>query len=101
MNPTNLLLFAQIGFAALTLIFLVLLVNLLKKGIDHTQWTDEKKSRTFRTIVIGLGIWIVFVSIWSLSGMMADFSKFPFNFAPVIAVPLIGMILLIFFSKDL
>lgn len=98
---SNLLLIAQLGFAVLTLIFIALLVRLLKRGIDRTAWDDSHKKKVYRTIIVILFVWITFVSVWSLSGIMSDFGKFPFNFFPVVAIPLISMILLISFSKTL
>ena len=46
--------------------------------------------------MIVLVLWALFVSIWSISGRMGDFSKFPFNAAPVLILPLIASIVFIF-----
>jgi hypothetical protein len=97
---TNLLLLAKIGFAVLTVIFLYLLLKELRTGINKTGWEPSKQKRYFNTILAAIVGWLVVVSIWSGSGMMADFSLFPLNFAPVIVIPLIT-ILVWTFSRNL
>jgi hypothetical protein len=84
-----LLLTAEIGFIALTLVYYYFFLKELQKGAARTSWdTERKKKFNLLTVVVPLVI-LIFVSIWSLSGIMPDFSMFPLNFMPVIAVPLI------------
>jgi hypothetical protein len=79
----------QAGFVLLTLLFISLLVFEFRKAIRLTGW-DQKQTSSFLNRIIGaLLIWGAFVSAWSLSGKMADFSMFPLNFLPVIAIPII------------
>ncbi len=98
---TTLLLIAEIGFSVLTIIFMVLLIRLIKSGIDATSWDHLKKKRVLRNIVIALISWSAAISYWSLSGIMGNFSIFPLNFLPVIALPLITIFVLIIRSKNL
>lgn len=93
---TNLLLISQIGFAFLTVICLWLLLKALKTGIDRSNLNNLTKKKLFNGILIILTGWLVFVSIWSWSGIMGDFSKFPLNLFPVIAIPLITVIITLF-----
>ena len=93
---SSLLLSAQIGFIVLTLVYFHFLLRALKRGIESTNWDSARKSRSsFRLYAIPAAI-LLFVTAWSLSGIMADFSKFPFNFMPVLAVPLIAAVVLTF-----
>jgi hypothetical protein len=97
---SNLLLVAQAGFVLLTVIFFWLLMKELKAGIEKTSWEPARKKKYFNRILISIIIWMILVSVWSGSGIMADFTLFPLNFAPVIVIPLIS-ILLWTFSRNL
>lgn len=92
----DLLLLARVGFALLTVIYLILFIREIKKGIENTNWDPVRKKRIDKTIVFSLLIWMSFVSIWSLSGIMADFSMFPLNFLPVIGPALLTPLVLLF-----
>jgi hypothetical protein len=84
-----LVLSAQIGFVAVTLVYYFFFLKALQKGVALTSWTPERKRRS-NLLIVGLPIAIgLLVSAWSLSGVMADFSKFPFNFMPVLVLPLV------------
>jgi hypothetical protein len=96
---TNLLLTGKIGFAILTIICVRILLKELNNGISKSNLTDQTKKKTSNLIMIGLIVWLLLVSIWSLSGLMTDFSMFPFNFAPVLFVPLIVVIASLFSKK--
>src|SRR5687767_1589749 len=95
MNTTSLLI-AQIGFVLLTIVYFLLLLRQLFTGVDSTQWAELRKTRFKRFWIIGLCAWMAFVTAWSMSGVMSDFSIFPFNFVPVIAIPLIVILVLTF-----
>jgi hypothetical protein len=89
---------AAIGFPAITIVFYAFGLKELRQALQRSSFDDGQRRRIFNRILFTLIIWGVFVSGWSLSGMMQDFSKFPLNIIPVMAIPLIG-ILLITFSK--
>jgi hypothetical protein len=91
---SQLLLPAQTGFILLSLVYFYLLLKIVFRGIDQTPWSQDRKSRLKTTLLVSLGTWTVFVSLWALSGIMADFTRFPFNFMPVIIIPLITMIVI-------
>ncbi|HEU5147132.1 MAG TPA: hypothetical protein VFT90_10475 [Chryseosolibacter sp.] len=86
---------AQGGFLLLTVIFLFLLISEFRKAMELTDWDPVKKKRYIRQLVISLVAWAVFVSVWSLSARMSDFSIFPFNLMPVILVPIVVAIIFI------
>ena len=91
-------LLTQIGFVLVTIVFFYLLMMEIKKGLSKSTLDIDRQKKIFNRTVSGLIIWTLFVSIWSLSGKMQDFSVFPFNFMPVLVIPLIT-ILVITFSK--
>lgn len=94
---TNTILFiAKAGFVILTVLYWLLLLRQLWKGIDATLWDATRKQRVKLMIAGSLVFWILFVSAWSASGMMSDFSNFPFNFLPILAIPLITALLATF-----
>lgn len=99
MNNNSLLLIAQVGFALLTIIYLSAFVIQIRKGIENTNWDATRKKRYFNLVLGCLLIWMAFVSIWSLSGIMIDFTKFPLNFMPVIGPALLTPVILLF-SKN-
>src|SRR3954471_8252252 len=100
MNSTFLLL-AKFGFAALTIVYAFLFLKLTRAGIHNTTWESGKKQKVFNWLCTGLIIWFVFVGVWSISGRMGNFSVFPLNFMPVIVIPLVTIVTLTIFSKNL
>jgi hypothetical protein len=96
---TTLFWLAQAGFLFLTLVYFSMLLSVIFKGCNDTSWAETKKKNFKRNWIGGLLLWGVLVSVWSLSGMMSDFTKFPFNFLPVIAIPLVSILLITFSSS--
>jgi hypothetical protein len=88
------------GFAALTFLFGFLLIQMLSKGIQQTSWTTEKKQKIKSRIITFLILWLLVVSVASLSGFAGNFNLFPFNIGPLLIAPLV-IILIITFSKNL
>ena len=97
----NLILVSQIGFAILTVVFLYFLMKTLRFGIERTSWSVVSRQRVFNLILGTILIWFLFIAIWSASGAMGKFENFPFNFAPVLVVPLVAIVFLLIFSKGL
>jgi len=88
----------QAGFVVLTITFFGLLLKEFKIALTKSALDHQQKKKTFNRLLLGLVLWAALVSIWSISGRMADFSMFPFNVLPVLIIPLIT-ILIITFSK--
>ncbi|HEV8515428.1 MAG TPA: hypothetical protein VGQ59_19225 [Cyclobacteriaceae bacterium] len=82
----------QAGFILLTLGSFTLLFLEIKKAVNSTEWSFSRKKKFILFFLICLIGWTLFVSIWSLSGRMINFSIFPFNMAPVLAIPFIAII---------
>lgn len=85
---------AQAAFMLLTAVYITLLLRELRKGIALSSLTGlEKKTWIKRIIVVILG-WAAFVTAWSVSGAMANFSLFPFNLLPILLIPMILLVVL-------
>lgn len=89
---------AAIGFPAITVIFFGLGLGELKNALRRTSFDDGRRKRIFNRVLYALVGWTVFVSIWSLSGKMQDFSIFPLNMAPILFIPLIAVLIVSFSS---
>jgi hypothetical protein len=92
-------LLSAIGFPLLTLVFFIPLFRNLKSAIRQTSWTEAKKSKISACILWGLISWAAIVSTLSLSGFSGNFKIFPFNAIPLVGVPLITTIILLFTSE--
>jgi hypothetical protein len=88
----------QAGFILLTVASFTLLFLEIKKAVNRTEWSSSWKTKFTSFFLVGLITWALFVSIWSISERMGNFSIFPFNMMPILAVPLIA-ILSFTFSK--
>jgi hypothetical protein len=88
----------QAGFIILTIVSFALLFKEIRRVVNHSPWpfTDKTKFNTF--FLVSLMVWALFVSIWSISGKMSDFSIFPINMLAVLIIPMIT-ILAFTFSK--
>lgn len=92
-----------IGFPLLTLIFYGLFFLQLKAAIERTAWSSDKKQKCRNKIVVGFILWGIVVSVASLLGFTGNFSFFPLNAMPLLAIPLITTLILLFTSatKDI
>lgn len=88
--------FIQIGFALLGLVSVGLLYREIRKAVYLSE--DLIKSRFLPIASMGIMGWITFVSIWSMSGVMGDFSMFPFNVIPVLMIPFLSILYFTFSS---
>jgi len=86
------------GFIILTIVSFALLFKEIRRAVNHSPWpsTDKTKFNTF--FLVSLMVWVLFVSIWSISGKMSNFSIFPINMLAVLIIPMIA-ILAFTFSK--
>lgn len=86
---------AQAGFILLTILYVTLFLREIHKGVALTLWEATRKKRFMASLLTIVLVWAAFVSAWSLSGKMSDFSRFPLNLAPVIIIPLIMLVALL------
>jgi hypothetical protein len=84
----------QAGFVLLTFASILLFVSETRKSLRHSALPAAVRKRFLNRMITALVLWGLFVSAWSLSGRMADFSLFPLNMLPVFIVPLITLVVL-------
>lgn len=87
-----------LGFPLITLIFYYLFLKELKSAIAGTSWNEEKKKKAGMRITIGVVLWAIVVSIASLSGFTGNFKLFPVNAMPMLLIPLLTTLILLFTS---
>ena len=90
--------FAQIGFFLLTGIFYFLLYREFRLAMPKTSLSTEQQKKFVRNFLIVVIGWAVFIYGWSRFGMFSNFDLFPVNVIPVMAFPLI-MVVIFSFSK--
>ena len=88
----------QAGFIVLTIVSFAMLYKEIRNVVNQSPWPSTDKTKFYAFFLISLMVWAGFVSIWSLSGSMGDFSIFPINMLPVLVIPMIA-ILAFTFSK--
>lgn len=79
----------QIGFGLLTLVCVIFFLREFFRALPLTGWTPGQKKNFVTKMILSLILWVAFLAAWSLSGKMTDFSIFPMNILPVIAIPAI------------
>jgi hypothetical protein len=97
---TPLFLLTQVGFAAVTFVFYGLAFRELKRGLDASSLSPERKKNLFRRSLLGFLGWMIVVSGLSMAGFFEDFSTVPPKMALVFVVPFVT-ILIVTFSKTL
>ena len=88
-----------LGFTLLTALFFGLLLRHLRSALAQTGWQEEKQkviqSRTMMVIIL----WAVMAAVLSMTGFTRRFELFPFNLAPVLFIPLTGILIVTFSGK--
>jgi len=82
----------------LTLICLLVILYGLKRGLAKTNWKRSGTQKIFWGMVITVFLWVALLTVLSLKGFFADFSKLPPRPALAILVPL-PFVLLFAFSR--
>lgn len=82
----------QLGFILTTLISYGILLRHLKKSLQHTSFTEQKKKNIFSFTIAALVAWGGITAVLSLSGFFGDFSTFPPRIIIVLIVPLISIV---------
>jgi hypothetical protein len=97
MNP--LYVSTAFGFVLLTALFFGLVLRHLRIALAQTAWPVEKqKTIQARTMIVFL-LWGVFLAVFSLAGISRRFEWFPLNLAPVLFIPLITTLVVVFSGK--
>jgi hypothetical protein len=83
---------AQVGFVAVTIIFIVWFLLVLRSGIERTRSRGISKRSVFDWIVIIVLAWCLFTARSASAGMYSDFNALPPTFIIVILIPLVLII---------
>ncbi len=95
----NVALIPGILISVLTLACILILLRGLKKVLPMTGWDKKKQNNFFIRTVLIIFIWMILLTVLSLTGFFSDFSKLPPRPALAIIVPL-PFIVLLTFSKS-
>lgn len=88
-----------VGFPIISIVFFFFFIKELKTAIEKTSWQVEKKKKIISRIAGGLVAWAIVVSVVSLTGFTDKFQLFPLNIMPMVLIPLVTVLMLVF-SND-
>lgn len=91
----------QIGFIALSLLCLALIYQGLHQALSQSDFPLSKQKRIKLQFLLLVGSWIVGISMLAQAGFFADFSQFPPRMMLALVLPMVTMIGLTLFSKNL
>jgi hypothetical protein len=94
MNPMYIT--TGLGFVLLTALFFGLVLRHLRTALTQTGWAEEKQKRIQSRSMVVIILWAVIVAVLSMTGFTRRMELFPLNFAPVLLVPLIGILIITF-----
>lgn len=97
MNTTYML--TGVAFIAVTVVFFGLALRQLFRALTLSGWDEKKQSRIRLGSIIVLAGWAGLLAVMSLTGFAGNFDLFPANTAPVLAIPLIGILFIVFSGK--
>jgi hypothetical protein len=96
---TTLYFITQIGFVAITVIFFGLVLKVIKNALTQSTIAADRQNKIFKNVIIGLTLWMVMLSILSITGFFSDFSGFPPRFIIIVLVPMITLVWSLLISK--
>lgn len=96
----DLFLVTGIGFVLVTVVYFALLGTAVFRAVELTGWESKRVRKVKMRTLLFFILWVAFVSLWSASGVMGNFDNFPFNFLPIIVIPLAASIGITFFSPS-
>jgi len=85
---TSLLLLAQVGFIALTLICYAIVLYELKSALTLTSFASDKQKKIWRSVFVSILFWLIVISVLALTGFIQDFSAMPPRLIIVLIIPL-------------
>lgn len=85
-----------IGFVLLTAVFYGLVLLHVRTALAKTSWTEEKQKTIRIGALITVLVWSITVAVIALTGFARKFELFPFNIAPLLFIPLIGIVWITF-----
>ncbi|WKZ59299.1 MAG: hypothetical protein QY309_15715 [Cyclobacteriaceae bacterium] len=88
-----------IGFVLLTALFYGLVLRHLRAALVKTGWTEEKQKRIRTGAFITIMVWSILVAAVALTGLAGKFELFPLNIAPMLFIPLAGILWITFSAR--
>ena len=85
-----------LGFIILSLVCIVLVLLGLRRVLAKTNFEQARQRKIWWGTLIGIVVWLAFISIFSLIGFFSDFSTIPPRMFLVLGIPLIIIIYLTF-----
>lgn len=95
------MLLIKAAYFVLTAICLLLIIRGLHFGLDKSSLSPEKKKSFSQRFYIIVGVWIVLISVLSLSGFLSNFEGLPPRVTLVLIPPMIAMLIFTARSKSL
>ena len=91
----------QIAYVLLSLLCLALIYRGLTSALSRTDFAEKKQQNISRQFLIGIGAWLLLISILALVGFFKEFSQFPPRLILTLVPPLVFILWLTIFSKNL
>ena len=85
-----------LGFIILSLVCIVLVLLGLRRVLPKTNFELARQQKIWWGTLIGIMVWLTFISVFSLIGFFSDFSTIPPRMFIVLGIPLIIIIYLTF-----
>jgi hypothetical protein len=99
MNPSAYLV-TQLGFAALTLACLALVLRGLWRTLSTMNYPPRRRNRIVAMTALAGAAWLALTATLALTGLAGDFSSFPPPMMPLVLLPpLVGSLALTFSRK--
>jgi hypothetical protein len=87
-----------IGFVLVAAVYFGLLLRLLGRALALSGWEPSRQARVRRNANLFVVVWAALMILLGASGFAGDFEMFPANTAPVLALPLIAILIIVLSS---
>ena len=94
MNTSSYIL-TQFGFAAVTIVFAVLLLIELKRALAKMTIDAQLQRKLLLTTTLLLSVWFVVMAIGAATGFFRDFNSLPPRVTIIVIIPLVVVIWLL------
>ena len=95
---TNLTL-TGVAFVLVTIVFYSLVVRTFSRALALSGWDSIKQQRIRTGTILAFAGWALVLAILSLTGVAGNFEIFPANAGPVLVIPLVSILIVVFSGK--
>jgi hypothetical protein len=88
-----------LGFILVTLVYFGLLLGQLRLALSKSGWDQERQRRIHRNTALALVGWATLLITLAATGFTSNFDIFPGNAGPVLLIPLVTVLVVVFSSK--